>query len=68
MPVSVPMQRNGWITRVAVRVTYCVVQTLRTMSFTHGAAGRRCASDRRIGYDHLNCRVSLEPMHFLERV
>jgi hypothetical protein len=41
MHASVPMQRNGWITRVAVCVTYYVVQTLRTMGITHGAVEKK---------------------------
>jgi len=51
------MQGNGCTLWVGVRVTCCVVQTLRTISTAHGLVERRrSASDWRVGYAHLNCR------------
>jgi len=51
------MQGNGHTFRVGVRVTYCVVQLLRTISTAHGVFKRRQSpSDWRAGYDHLNSR------------
>ena len=52
------MQGNGCTLRVGVRVTCCILQTLRTTTSTaHGLVERRqSASGWRVGYDHLNCQ------------